>query len=60
MESISEGGEWDEELRQGGVAGTQFAEVEVDTETGALKVIKNCRRSGLWIGNQPLDNREPD
>ena len=40
MESISESGQWDEELRQGGVAGTQFAEVEVDTETGELKVIK--------------------
>ena len=40
MESISEAGEWDEELRQGGVAGTQFAEVEVDTETGAVRVIK--------------------
>lgn len=40
MESISEGGQWDEELRQGGVAGTQFAEVEVDTGTGAVKVIK--------------------
>ena len=40
MESISEGGHWDRELRQGGVAGTQFAEVEVDTETGAVRVIK--------------------
>ena len=40
MESISEGGQWDEELRQGGVAGTQFAEVEVDTETGTIKVLK--------------------
>ena len=40
MESISEGGNWDRELRQGGVAGTQFAEVEVDTETGAIRIIK--------------------
>ena len=40
MESISESGNWDEELRQGGVAGTQFAEVEVDIETGAVRVIK--------------------
>ena len=40
MDSISEGGHWDRELRQGGVAGTQFAEVEVDTETGAITVIK--------------------
>ena len=40
MESISEGGHWDEELRQGGAAGTQFAEVEVDTQTGAVKLIK--------------------
>ena len=40
MESISEGGHWDRELRQGGVAGTQFAEVEVNTETGAIRVIK--------------------
>ncbi len=40
MESISESGNWDEELRQGGVAGTQFAEVEVDTEIGEVRVIK--------------------
>ena len=40
MESITEGGNWDEELRQGGVAGTQFAEVEVDTQTGHVKVLK--------------------
>lgn len=38
MESISEGGHWDRELRQGGVAGTQFAEVEVDTEIGRAHV----------------------
>ncbi len=40
METISEGGEWDEDLRIGDVAGVQFAEVEVDTETGLVKVIK--------------------
>lgn len=40
MESITEGGNWDQELRQGGVAGTQFAEVEVDTETGNVNVLK--------------------
>ncbi|MDE0317448.1 MAG: xanthine dehydrogenase family protein molybdopterin-binding subunit [Candidatus Poribacteria bacterium] len=40
QESISEGGNWDQELRQGGVAGTQFAEVEVDTQTGHVKVLK--------------------
>jgi xanthine dehydrogenase YagR molybdenum-binding subunit len=40
MESISEGGTWDEDLRQGGAAGTQFAEVEIDTQTGAVTVIK--------------------
>ncbi len=40
MESISEGGHWAEELRKGVVAGTQFAEVEVDTQTGAVKLIK--------------------
>ena len=40
QESISEGGNWDQELRQGGVAGTQFAEVEVDTQTGHVNVLK--------------------
>ncbi len=40
METISEGGEWDENLRIGDTAGVQFAEVEVDTETGIVKVIK--------------------
>ena len=40
METISEGGDWDENLRIGDTAGVQFAEVEVDTETGIVKVIK--------------------
>ena len=40
METISETGYWDEELRENGVAGTQFADVEVDTETGSVRVIK--------------------
>ena len=40
METISEGGEWDENLRVGDTAGVQFAEVEVDTETGLVKVTK--------------------
>ena len=40
METISEGGEWDENLRVGDTAGVQFADVEVDTETGVVKVIK--------------------
>ena len=40
MESISEGGNWDPALRENGVAGTQFAEVEVDTETGNVQVLK--------------------
>ena len=40
METISEGGEWDENLRIGDTAGVQFADVEVDTETGIVKVIK--------------------
>ena len=40
METISEGGEWDENLRVGDTAGVQFADVEVDTETGIVKVIK--------------------
>ena len=40
METISEGGEWDENLRVGDTAGVQFADVEVDTETGIVNVIK--------------------
>jgi xanthine dehydrogenase YagR molybdenum-binding subunit len=40
METISFGGHWDEALRENGAAGVQFAEVEVDTETGEVKVIK--------------------
>ena len=31
---------WDEGLSSSGTAGTQFAEVEVDTETGRVKVLK--------------------
>ena len=40
METISEEGFWDENLRESGAAGTQFAEVEVDIETGQVKLIK--------------------
>jgi len=40
METISEDGSWDENLREGGAAGAQFAEVEVDTETGQVKLTK--------------------
>jgi len=40
MDTITEEGHWAEDLREGGAAGTQFAEVEVDTETGHVTVIK--------------------
>ena len=40
QETISEGGEWDQQLRKNGVAGTQFAEVEVDIQTGHVKILK--------------------
>ena len=51
MESISEGGHWDEELRQGGAAGTQFAEVEVDTGNRCCQGYQDCRRPRLRTGN---------
>ena len=38
--SISELDSWAEGLSSSGTAGCQFAEVEVDTETGAVKVLK--------------------
>jgi xanthine dehydrogenase YagR molybdenum-binding subunit len=37
---ISVEGQWDAKLQQDRVAGCQFAEVEVDTETGHVKVVK--------------------
>jgi len=37
---ISERGEWRQGLSGSGVGGVQFAEVEVDTETGKVQVIK--------------------
>lgn len=37
---ISGHGEWNAELQAGGVAGCNFAEVEVDTETGKVTVLK--------------------
>ena len=40
METISGNGAWHDGLSEAGAAGTQFAEVEVDTETGEVKVIK--------------------
>ncbi len=39
-ESLEVHGEWVEGLSSAGVAGCQFAEVEVDTETGRINVIK--------------------
>jgi xanthine dehydrogenase YagR molybdenum-binding subunit len=33
-------GEWNSDLQQGGAAGCNFAEVEVDTETGKVTVLK--------------------
>ncbi len=39
-EPISEKGQWRPGLSGSGVAGAQFAEVEVDTETGKVKVLK--------------------
>ncbi len=39
-ELISERGEWRRELAGSGVGGVQFAEVEVDTETGKVSVLK--------------------
>lgn len=40
MDVITSVGVWVPGLSNSGVAGTQFAEVEVDTETGQVKVIK--------------------
>jgi xanthine dehydrogenase YagR molybdenum-binding subunit len=40
MDSITAQGRWREGLSSGGAAGVQFAEVEVDTETGFVKVKK--------------------
>ena len=40
METIAGNGAWHEGLSETGAAGTQFAEVEVDTETGEVKVIR--------------------
>ena len=40
METITANGVWDDNLSEAGAAGAQFAEVEVDTETGEVKVIK--------------------
>jgi xanthine dehydrogenase YagR molybdenum-binding subunit len=37
---IQESGRWNRELAQGGVAGAQFVEVEVDTWTGNVRPIK--------------------
>ncbi len=37
---ISERGDWRRELAGSGVGGVQFAEVEVDTETGKVSVLK--------------------
>ena len=40
METIAGNGAWHEGLSEPGAAGTQFAEVEVDAETGEVKVVR--------------------
>jgi xanthine dehydrogenase YagR molybdenum-binding subunit len=40
MSGLRARGEWNQDLRQGGVGGCQFAEVEVDIETGKVRPIK--------------------
>lgn len=40
MSGLQATGEWHQDLREGGVGGCQFAEVEVDTETGKVRLIK--------------------
>jgi len=40
MDGVSSHGEWVSSLQQSGVAGCQFAEVEVDIRTGRVRVVK--------------------
>lgn len=40
MAGLQSHGEWDAKLQGSGVHGAQFAEVEVDTETGRVRVLK--------------------
>ena len=42
------------------LAGTQFAEVEVDIETGDVRVLKVVGRARLRPPDQPAHDREPD
>ena len=48
-----------EGLSSSGAGGVQFAEVEVDTETGFVKRQEGYLRSGLRPGGEPADLREP-
>ncbi len=56
---VSEMGSWGEGLSDSGTAGCQFAEVEVDTETGQVKVVKmvGVQDCGLVLNKLTAENQ---
>ena len=52
-------GQWQEGFPRNGAGGVQFAEVEVDTETGFVTVKKILVRAGLRPDHQQADVRKP-
>lgn len=56
-EPLTASGQWTEGLSSRGVAGVQMAEVEVDTETGNVKVIKVVAVQDCGLVLNPLTAR---
>lgn len=58
-EGIEAQGEWNPNLQGSGVAGCQFAEVEVDTETGKVRVVKivAIQDCGLVINRMAVESQ---
>jgi xanthine dehydrogenase YagR molybdenum-binding subunit len=59
MAGISARGEWKPGLSGGGVHGTQFAEVEVDVETGKVRVLKmvGIQDCGLALNRRGVESQ---
>jgi xanthine dehydrogenase YagR molybdenum-binding subunit len=59
MAGITARGEWKEQLQGDGVHGAQFAEVEVDTETGQVRVLKmvGVQDCGLALNRTAVESQ---
>ena len=55
---VSVDGQWERGLSASGTTGVQFADVEVDIETGVTRVQQDRLRPGLRVDRRPQDGRD--